>query len=137
MTQGQGALYMIELQLSSESVTPGPTVDLQLVVNEPTGQVYGEGALAPAGSAGGGDGAVGFDIRRITGSIVTTGMGPNLVMLQGDYAVPASAGQPARNDGTINLALVVDSEWNGCASFIYGTRGENSCPRAEVQSQQS
>jgi hypothetical protein len=134
MADGQGALYMIQLALSCEATTPGPSVALRLVVSEPTGQVYGEGALTPAL----GDGP-GYDIRRITGTIVSTGMGPNinLVALQGEYTVPASAAQPARMDGTINLALVVDAQWNGCASFTYGTRGENGCPRAEVRSQQS
>jgi Domain of unknown function (DUF1842) len=134
MADGQGGLYMVPLTLSSEATVPGPTVGLRLVVSEPTGQVYGEGELTQA--VGGG---VGFGIRRITGTIISTGMGTNisLVALQGDYIVPAGAAQSAQAVGIINLALVVDAQWNGCASFTYGTHGEISCPRAEVQSQQS
>jgi len=134
MADGQGGLYMVPLTLSSEAATPGPTVGLRLVVSEPTGQVFGEGELTQA--AGGG---AGFGIRRITGTIISTGMGPNisLVALQGEYIVPAGSARTVQLDAAINIAMVVDAQWNGCASFTYGTRGENSCPRAEVESQQS
>jgi len=135
MSDQKTGLYLAHIKVACDGIVGGPVLDLHLVVNAPTGQVFGSGSIKSAGTAPGGE----HPIPVVSGHIVHTGFGGDvrLVGLRGRYIIPFGPTMPGHIDCMMSAALAVDAGWNGHGTFTYGPGGHESCPHARVTSEKA
>jgi hypothetical protein len=119
----QSGLYRVNVMLSN-TATGSPFLLLKLVVDAPSGEVFGSGEIVRATSTGGK-----LEVAGIRGSIQHTGFGEDewLVGLRGTAFQEGPPTQPIVIELPMTAALAIGPGWKGHGSFSFGRREVGYC----------
>jgi hypothetical protein len=118
----QADVYRVRVMLSNTAVS-SPFLNLKLVVDTLTDEVFGSGEIVRATSTGGK-----LQVVGITGTIMDPGGDPTvLVNLKGTAIQDGPPGEPIVIELPMTATFVIRSGWKGHGSFSFGRRVVGHC----------
>jgi hypothetical protein len=120
----QTDLYRVTVTLANTRIG-APSLRLKLVVDAPSGQVFGSGEIFRTTSPPNGK----LEVVDIHGSIHHTGLGQDelLVSLRGTAIQDGPPTEPIVIDLPMTAAMTVRPDWKGRGSFSFGRREVANC----------
>jgi len=123
MTEQTG-LYRVNVTLATPRIG-APSLRLKLVVDAPSGEVFGSGEIFRATTPPNGK----LEVVSIRGSIQHTGLGGDerLISLSGTALQDGPPTEPIIIELPMTAAMAVGADWKGRGSFSFGRREVGYC----------